>query len=366
MTNTNLPPGFSAPAITVYDVSDPLQPVVVKATMIEETSPGSFQVSFEPASPEAEYLAISGAADRPSASLATDSPSSLKQSRNGADYLILTPEALLTGAEALARYRGAEYLTQVVDVEDVYDEFNHGIADPDAIQEFVSYTQKHWRLAPSHLVLAGKGTMDPKDYKGLGTNLFPILMATTPHGLFPSDNRYGDVVGDDGVPELAVGRIPVLSSEELLAYVEKLRDYETGSGDWTATFLLLSDNPDEAGDFTEQSDRVADLLNGTVNKIYHDGQVAETREQLSNALNKGAALFNYVGHAGIHQLGHEAFLREADVAEMANSDRLPVFVAMSCYVGLGTFPVQGTSAPRSQGSRRDGRCGRPSDDLATP
>ena len=49
----------------------------------------------------------------------------------------------------------------------------------------------------------------------MADNLLPPLMAATPHGLFASDNRFADVEGDDGVPEMAIGRLPVVTSDEL-------------------------------------------------------------------------------------------------------------------------------------------------------
>ncbi|MEN8164592.1 MAG: C25 family cysteine peptidase, partial [Acidobacteriota bacterium] len=63
-----------------------------------------------------------------------------------------------------------------------------------------------------------------------------------------------------------------------------------------------------------------------------------TRQQVSNALDQGIMLFNFIGHGAVTQLGSEAFWAMPDIGGMTNSDRLPIFAAFSCYAGNGTFP----------------------------
>ena len=43
--------------------------------------------------------------------------------------------------------------------------------------------------------------------------------------------------------------------------------------------------------------------------------------------------FNYIGHGGFDRLAQENLFTSADVASLNNSDRLPVFLAMTCSVG---------------------------------
>ena len=94
-------------------------------------------------------------------------------------------------------------------------------------------------------MLAGEGTYDYKNNQGYGDNLIPPLMIHTPLGLFSSDNLLGDIIGNDGVPEIAIGRFPVATAEELSAMIEKIRIYENSSGAWKQTALMLSDNTDD-------------------------------------------------------------------------------------------------------------------------
>ena len=102
---------------------------------------------------------------------------------------------------ASARRRGSG--PRVVDVADVMDEFNYGISSPHAIRAFLDHARRYWSPSPRFVLLAGQGNLDYKDNLGLGGNLVPPLMVGTPSGLFASDNRLADLVGDDGVPEIA-------------------------------------------------------------------------------------------------------------------------------------------------------------------
>ena len=326
--------GFGSADMAVLDISNPRQPQWVAATTVTSAGTG-YAVSFTPATPSTDYVAAVAVAP---VSVTGVVASTLKTQTSGADYLVLTPTALRTGADALAAYRGGK----VVELQDIYDAFNYGIANPHAIRDFLSYAYDQWQPQPHYVALVGKGTLDPKDYKGLGTNLFPVLMAATPSGLFAADNRYADIRNDDGLPELAVGRIPALTNADVQNYIAKLKTYDGNSP--LATALLVADNPDSGGNFTADSQAVADMLQQnhsfTTTPIYFQtgGAAATTRQQIISALNAGVGLFNYVGHGGVQQLAAEGLLRNADTGQLTNGARLPVFLAFTCYVGNGSNP----------------------------
>ena len=70
---------------------------------------------------------------------------------------------------------------------------------------------------------------------GHGDNLMPPLMTTTRWGLVASDILYADIAGSDRVPEVAIGRIPALSNDEMENFVDKLIAYENADeGGWAA------------------------------------------------------------------------------------------------------------------------------------
>jgi uncharacterized repeat protein (TIGR01451 family)/fimbrial isopeptide formation D2 family protein len=333
--------GFTGPDIKVFEVTRPQQPALVTATTIDPSTAG-YRVSFSPQTPEAVYLALPLSKARLPNSIVADGFSNLKESA-GADYLVITTLGLKYAAQSLADYRGSQGLaTMVVELEDIYDEFNAGIPSPEAIKAFLASAYTSWRRPPRYVVFAGAGTYDYKNIQGRGDNLIPPLMVGTPYGLFPSDTRLADVVGSDGTPDIAIGRLPVVTATELYALIEKIKAYESApDAAWDKQVLMASDNPDEGGNFPVDSDEVATLLpqEYTVNNIsLMEFSPDQARQRLLERLNEGVLLFNYLGHAGLDRLATEGIMRSSDVQALTNGERLPIGVFMTCVVGQFAIP----------------------------
>ena len=213
--------GLPGPDVLLFDITNPRLPRIVKRFSVQPDE-GSYQLRFHASSTDRTYVvAAAKALDAPQASF-LDTPSSLRARRNAADYVVITPYELAAPAESLAALRRADGLdAEVVLLEDVMDEFNHGISNPHAIREFLKHAHQYWAKAPRFVVLAGAGHLDYKNALGLGGNLVPPLLASTADGLYASDNRFADL-NEDGWPELAIGRIPVVTASVLEAYVAKL------------------------------------------------------------------------------------------------------------------------------------------------
>ena len=334
--------GFTDPDIRVFNVTNPRRPKLVTATTIDVVD-GGYRVSLNPVAPEAKYLAITGDSAGTPASITADVSSKLKRRQNRADYLVITPAVLKDAAQSLADYRQGQGLkAMVVDLEDIMDEFNYGIYSPEAIRDFLSFAFHRWRKPPRYVVLAGEGTYDYKDLKGYGENLMPPLMVATPGGLFPSDNRYGDVDGDDGVPEMAIGRLPAVSSEEMQVLIDKIMVYENGLRYRDNHVFMLADDPDQGGNFPQDSDDVASLLppEYTSDRIYlSENSITDARAMVLDGMNtKGPLLVNYIGHAGFDRLAEEGLLLTSDMGSLNNINALPVVTAMTCVMGQYAMP----------------------------
>jgi hypothetical protein len=162
-------------------------------------------------------------------------------------------------------------------------------------------------------------------------------MANTPMGLYASDSLFAKFDGDP-VPKIAVGRLPVLTAEELKDMVDKIGSYESGTGKHV---LFLADDPDDGGKFPNDSDEVATLLppSYTFDKIYLvPGLVDLAREKLLDGISGGAAYLNYIGHAGPDSLASEGLLTTGDVGAMNNAAGLHVMTAMTCLAGQFSIP----------------------------
>jgi hypothetical protein len=190
------------------------------------------------------------------------------------------------------------------------------------------------------VVLAGDSSFDFKDRLAFGGNLLPAPMTSTPDGLFPSDHRIFDLSGEDGIPEVSVGRLPVRGNSELAQYVAKLVAYEAGlqgSEDWNQRTVWIADAVDAGGEFIDDSELLISPLPADleIQRIYVDEVGAETaRQDILDSLNSGALFVNFLGHAKLMQMGNGAgLLRSTDVPNLTNGHRLPVLSAMTCALG---------------------------------
>ena len=328
--------GFSSPDVRLLDVGDPLRPRWITGAQV---APG-YGLSFSAAS-GTHYLAAAAAALKSPAAVRAWSAPSLQSGNNRADYLVLAPASLLGAAQRLADQRQSRGLqTLVVSSEQVFDEFAAGAPNPHAIHDFLAYAWTHWSQAPRYVVLAGSGSLDYRNLLGFGDCVMPPLLVQSNGGLFPSDNALADVDGD-GLPEMAVGRIPVLTEAGLDAYTNKLAAAEGGPVDWAGNVIFLSDADDGATVFANESDQVASHLGAgySLSSIsLHATPLAAARSELFAGLGQGASLVNYMGHGGIDRLSSSGLLTNADVAGLTNADRLPVVTAMTCTISRFTVP----------------------------
>jgi hypothetical protein len=327
--------GFVNGLIRLLRIDNPLRPVVVGNATVKAVG-NTYQVSFLTGG-TGKYLAVSDGAVKSPAWTEGYFSSSLYTPQNQADYLVIAPDSLLSGAQALADYRAASGLiTRVVTLKEIYLAFNHGIEDPIAIRHFIRYAYEHWQVAPRYLVLAGDSSYDHRHVLSdiRDDHIVPAIFAGTPDGLFAADNLYGAIQND--APRVAVGRIPARDNAALLGYVMKLQTWEALFAT-DRTVQLVADNADiGVGDFPADSENVLkleippsllaaqDIYLDPVNpNIAHDDFLA--------SLNAGKGLVNYLGHGGMDRLGHEGILTSLDVPQLSNT-QTPVMTALSCVV----------------------------------
>ncbi|MBN1268963.1 MAG: hypothetical protein JXB04_05205, partial [Kiritimatiellae bacterium] len=333
--------GFSEPQVRVLNVGDPHKPVLLKGVTVDAFG-GGYRASFRPSGPAVPYQLFTLGSAKAPVSVVMDEPSSLRSAVNGAEYIVITVPELAAEAQVLADYRAGKGLqTMTVLLDDIYDEFNHGIPEAPAIRSFLAYASANWAVPPRYVLLAGEGTYDYRNCRGAGDNRIPTMMASTPHGIAESDSWYGDV-DDDGVPDIAVGRLPALDATELNALVSRIIAYEEGEGGaWKQTMVLAADNPDHGGNFEGSSEEVEGFVprDYGVQKVYlSELAPAEAKALFIGAMNEGSAFVNFYGHGGMDVMTGEGLLKSADAGALTNAPRLPVVVSMSCLLGRYGVP----------------------------
>ena len=343
--------GFTTDTLEVYDITTPTAPVRILNAVVESASE-TFTLRFQDTiTAEHRYIALAPEQRKSPLSIEKDVPSALRSTANGADYLIIAPAEFHAALLPLTARRAAQgFRTMVVDVQDVYDEFGYGLFDPAAIRDFLAYAYHNWTPPPpSYVLLVGDGNYDFKDNFGYGEPNYipPYLAYVDPWmGETAADNRYVCVSGDDILPDMHLGRLPVKTVAETEAMVAKILAYEQSPspGDWNRKVLFVADDADQAGDFAALSDALAShflpspYLSQTVYyKVTHPTP-EEARAAIIGAINEGRLLVNYIGHASPNFWAWEHLFDLDALDSLTNSQALPLMVPMTCLEGYYILP----------------------------
>ncbi|HEY1014641.1 MAG TPA: C25 family cysteine peptidase, partial [Herpetosiphonaceae bacterium] len=367
--------GFSAADLLAFDVSDPLLPRQL-ANGVVTPSGGGQQIALGIAgAADRRYLAVSAAAMRAPKRLSAYTPPDLRAASNGADYIFITHADFLTATQALASYRAGQGMrTMVVDAEDVYNEFNDGIFHPVAFKRFLAYAYATWQGAPvSYALLVGDGHWNLKnfapppagplppgqppytDYRAGPVFMPPLLAWVDPYqGEVDSTNLLAAFVGEDIFPDVSIGRLPVNTPAQAQAAVAKTIAFEQApAAGWQRRMLFVADNtPDPAGDFVQLSEEIINdhLPAGwAADRIYLDDvcgppsnqlpSCPAMNQQIISTLNTTGTLFlNYTGHASLNRWAAEQIFVNANVPALANGDKLPIVLSMTCLDGYWLYP----------------------------
>ncbi len=347
---------FSVDQISLYDITNPAEP----SRMVDFTltpSGSGYAVNFTASTDsQHEYLAINPSQSMAPARIAVETPSNLKSAANGADYLLISHADFLSEMQQLANWRSNQGLrVAIVDVQDIYDEFNNGVLDPTAIRDFIAFAYQSWQPpAPKYVLLAGDGHNDPRNYKGTNEPIYiPAYILPVDNYLYEtaSDNRYVTVSGTDNFPDLMIGRLPIKTSAEAAAYISKLINYEQApySVEWNENVLFVSDNPDSGGDFISYSEEIANyyLPDGYNSRKVYLGNTHPTataaRAAIVENINQGNLIVNYTGHGFQTAWASENLLTTAAVNSLTNTDKPAFFAMMACLTGFFQNPSTPTT-----------------------
>ena len=332
--------GFSSEQLVVIE-SPRGKAVLRNDALIESDGLGGWSASFDTIA-GADYL-VTQRGSTWLATIAPDFPSALASFKNTADYLIIAPREFSATAQALANYRGNRFsLVKVVWLDDIYDQFSMGREDPAAVTAFMRRVKAAWRLAPSVVTIIGNGSLDHKNRMGYADSFVPVSMVSTPWAIAASDDR---LLANDGrnADRFAIGRIPITSDQQGLAYLDKLIAYESGNyGNERYRAVLVADNPDDAGDFHANSDQLAEQLLVTagfdqVSKLYHPDQKVRAALTLTSTWETGYVSYDGHGSSGQVGDGREKFITASDAVLLQNSSH-PIFSALTCAAGDYSWP----------------------------
>lgn len=261
----------------------------------------------------------------------------------GADYLVIGPPDLLAAAAPLLDLRRAQGLTPLaVPLQRIYDDFNHGLAEPEAVRAFLTHAAQNWTPAPRYVLLLGDATYDPKGYTTApDANRLPSFWVYTIFG--------GQTVTDvdfarldtDPLPDVALGRLPARTPAQVTTAVNKILAYEAGDGDdaWRRQVLAVADGSEPS--FAQDAQRFLDQVPATFTSALFApvaGQ-ADVGAQTVDRVQAGDFAVAYFGHGSVTQWGKDQLFTVDNSADLRNGDRLPILLNFTCLTGLFTHPT---------------------------
>jgi len=330
------------PSVVVFDVTHPDESVLV-ADVVQEPSGEGTTVAFW-GEPGHRYLAVGPTGfQRPTRITRVSAGPDLRAPENQADYVAIAHPDLMDALQPLLRWREAQGLKVVaVPVEAVYDQFNCGLPEPEAIRAFLRHAVESWQKpAPQYVLLVGDATYDPRGYLAPpGANLVPTFLVPTVFGGETASDTALVRLDDDPWPDMAIGRVPARTPQQVQTWVTKTLAYERSAaqGPWQRRVIMVADGQDEL--FRSQSqDLVAHLPpEYEVIEFYPEPGAPDANQQLKQLMNQGSLLVNYIGHGSIDKWGQDLIFTTDDVGALSNGNRLPVVLNMTCLTGLFTHP----------------------------
>jgi peptidase C25-like protein len=329
--------GFSARP-RVFDISRPGRPRELVPTITKEAE--VYTLGVRAPTGATRLLALTEKKFA-SASLQRNVPSRLNAAGESGDLLVLSHRNFISSLKPLVDLRQQQGLkVVVVDVEDVYDEYGFGAHGPQPIKDFLGWTREHVENPPRYVLLVGDATYDPRNFMRRGNfDFVPTVFVDTVYMEAPSDDSLADF-DNDGVPEMAVGRLPVRTTAQAATAVAKIVQYDQGGHTGRDVLLVADKNIDY--DFEAESKTLYGLIPAgvTVNTVYrNEGPTdAAVRSRLLAALIQGPTIVNFFGHGATTIWTEASILKAADAAKLTNSRSLSLYLMMTCLNGYYVDP----------------------------
>jgi hypothetical protein len=356
--------GFTSETIDIYKLG---HSKITGAKLEEITDIEGFisnQVTFHDyvTSYQTEYIAIDRSGKYKPKAIYADQSINIKPLDMAADYLIITHDRFIDseGLAELVHLRQSQgYTVLKVNVKDIYDEFNDGEPSPYAIKNYLQWAVTHWQSPRLKYVLfVGDGCrqryrfypdpLDPQVTLRDTLDFVPVFMTQTiDFGATASDFWYSLLDGENIIPDVALGRLPVRTLDECDRVTRKIVRYETEppQGNWRSRFLFIGGNHsafrtqcyDLAYSVTPADFEPRLLLTLQNPKLAYDPHFGSTFTLL-DYFDQGCAVINFHGHGGGAIWADNGLLRIEDVEKLYGRNKLPLVMSMTCFTAAFESP----------------------------
>lgn len=340
---------FSTDQVSVYKIGTSIIENVHIESFLGNGSP-PFTISFQDSlvNHNIEYIAVAQQMKKQPIKIVPNIPSNLKSPNNFAKYILITLTDFIEDPSILQfkqTWENQGKIVKIVTLQDIFDEFNHGIRSAQAIKDFIQYAYNNWTgSGVTHVLFMGDGITDERDDSSSREfNLIPFKNVWVEKwGAIASDNWLGCIVGDDLVPDIAIGRINIWKDDQIADVVNKTIQYieQPNFQDlWHSHVTLAAGgNPSEGSFFANQSQQIRSTWipeDYNISRVYcnttnlPESYGGNTTDLIGN-INDGTIYLQFMGHGGGHVWADYNLLNIADIATF-NNDNFPLVASLSCY-----------------------------------
>ncbi|MEQ6120147.1 C25 family cysteine peptidase [Reichenbachiella sp. MALMAid0571] len=269
------------------------------------------------------------------------------------DYLIISNELLrkntTTGnpdpVKAYKDYRestdGGEYDVLLINIDQIYNQFNYGLPSPLAIRKFCDFMLNGGQ--PKHLFLIGRATNNSFDFYRKDPETSDATNFVPTFGHPGSDIAF--TAGLDGTTldeAIATGRINAKSPDEVEAYLNKVIESENLVYNelWHKNIIHLTggQNESELARFRSYGNEFKNtaegpLLGGLVSQTSKKTNDAVEFLNITKEINEGVGLITFFGHSGASVTDIEIGIVSDPKFGYSNKGKYPIFIINGCNAG---------------------------------
>ncbi len=353
--------GFSTDQVSIYKIgSSVFNNLQIEPFTLNGGSPWTVTFQDSVISNDVKYYAVTENKKRLPKDFRINIPSYLRATDNAADCIIITQREFLEDEGTLLfkhTWENAGYEVQIVDVQDIFDEFNSGIRSAKSIKDFLTYVYNNWSEPQlKSVLLLGDGTDDERDNSiSRKYNIVPVKKIwTKQHGATASDNWYGCIVGADPIPDISVSRINVWSKEQIMQVAQKSQNYQNQPNFndlWHGNIILTSGGKasDNGDIFAQQSEF---LRRNVIPEYYRTSRVYTFTQTVSSdfwgltnvllsKINDGAVYVQFMGHGG-GRIWADYNLFNFNNVNSLNNRNYPIVSSLACY--CSAFDTNGSAS----------------------
>ncbi|HSH04961.1 MAG TPA: C25 family cysteine peptidase [Anaerolineae bacterium] len=375
--------------ILAWNISSPHQPqaITIDNAHITGNNPYTYRIaSQDPANSPARFILTHVNNIQTPTTIEQYIPTNIHPT-TGADWVAIAHSSFMADTNRLALHRQqpnfGQFETLIVDIDDIINQMSYGFPIPEAINNYLTTALLTWATPPQFVTLVGDSTINPRqlDLPNLG-NADEMLIPTNIsfidrfQGQIPEDTSFTLLIGDDHYPDIALGRFPVQTVNELNNVIDKIIEYETKQltpASWQESMLFISDDTDAGGNFCLENSNTIEKIPthyNTIERCLPDDPTGDDiialRDDIYADINfDGVSIANYRGHGGVTTWGASdgQVILEADLWTFWNNSGKPVvllsadcldgYFALPERSGLGEtfFTIGSRTPPGSTGTR---------------